>query len=279
MKIGCHAVLYKERVAKDTVNTIKELAYSGAQGIEVGARFFDKDTKDLLLTNLRENNLDLLGLHTACKLTDFIDDFDSNLNQLKKAASMAIEIKACNVIMTGQIDLEKVDEPNLGDNRLLDKFAIKTIAQKINESVNYIKDNYGIDVLYHNHNWEFKNEILIYNAFLEYAPSLGFALDIGWALSQNVDFFAMIKQYPQRFNYLHLRDCSFDTFKKISTFKATQDLYLDIGEGDVDFKELISYMKNKENSFLVVEYEKGKVDKTRYKNAMDYLKGVINEIN
>lgn len=279
MELGVHAVLYKELVAKDTVNTVKELAYSGAQGIEVGARFFDSDTKELLLANLKENKLDLFGLHTSCKLTNFIDNFALNLDSLKNAASIAKEINARNVIMTGLIDNENFDKINLGDDRLLDPESVKTIAIKIEESIKIIKDTYSIDVLYHNHNWEFKNERLIYNSLLEYAPSLKFAFDIGWAISQKVDFFAMIKKYPQRFNYLHLRDCSLESLKTVKEFKAVQALYLNIGDGDVDFKALLSYMKNKEDSILVVEYETGIVNKDRYKNAIDYLKVVLNEIN
>jgi sugar phosphate isomerase/epimerase len=279
MKLGCHAVLYKDSLANDTENTIKDLVYSGAQGIEVGARFFGDDTKQLLIKSLSDNKLDLFGLHTSCALTDFIDDFDKNLDILKNAATIAKEIKAYNVIMTGQIGNDNFDKSNLGDDRLVDKSSMKEIAQKLNEAITYIKNNFDIDILYHNHSWEFKNEGLIYNTLLKYAPALGFALDIGWALSQNFSYLDLIKKYPQRFTYLHLRDCLLKSFKKVNNFKDTQQLYLNIGQGDVDFKELLELMDSKENSLLVVEYETGEVNRNRYRNAIDYLKGVMNEIN
>ena len=78
--------------------------------------------------------------------------------------------------MTGGIPNEHYDSENLGDVRLLDGDFVKSIALRIEECCLMLKQDFEVTLNYHNHNWEFKNNSLIFNTLFETAKSLKFAL-------------------------------------------------------------------------------------------------------
>ncbi len=273
MKIGCHAVLFKESIALKTDKTLQDLNYTGAEGIEFGSRFFNPQNASSMIPKLKQNRLEVFGLHKGCSLVDFVDDVEKCKTELSEVANILQQTKLTNrIIMTGQLpNMDLKDEDDLGEPRLLKSDFVVRIAKNIEDVIKFIFEKYGIEVLYHNHFWEFKNNNLIYTSLINYAPSLNFALDIGWAISENYDYLSTIKKYPNRFYYLHLRDTNFDEMNKAKFFEEKQDLYKEIGEGEVDFIGLLALMNTFEKSILVVEYESGPIDKERYKKAISYL--------
>ncbi|MGD1821777.1 MAG: sugar phosphate isomerase/epimerase family protein [Pleomorphochaeta sp.] len=280
MKIGCHAVLYKEDIANKTDKTLKDLNYTGAEGIEFGSRFFNPENANTMLPKLEENSLEVFGLHKGCSLVDFVDDIEKCKSELSEVAKILKQTSLTSrIIMTGQLpDMDLRDQEDFGEPRLINCSFVEKVAKNIEVVVKYIYEEYGIQVLYHNHFWEFKNDNLIYNSLINNAPSLNFALDIGWAISENYDYLSTIKKYPNRFYYLHIRDTNFIKMNNATCFDEKQNTYTEIGEGEVNFKPLLTCMNNIDNSILVVEYEVGPVERDRYKNAIDYLNKVKKEI-
>ena len=74
MKIGCHAVLFTDRIAKETEEVLKEFEKTGCQGVEIGARFFGVEKSSYLKELLDQYHLQLSGLHVSALWTDLLDD-------------------------------------------------------------------------------------------------------------------------------------------------------------------------------------------------------------
>ena len=73
MRLGCHAVLFREKIKSDTEGIIKGLSETGFQGSEVGSRFFGTEEKEMLLEILDKYNYQLSGMHVGVPLKDWAD--------------------------------------------------------------------------------------------------------------------------------------------------------------------------------------------------------------
>ncbi|AEE97429.1 hypothetical protein [Mahella australiensis] len=56
MHLGCHAVLFRDRIKSETENITKGLSETGFEGSEIGSRFFGTDEKQKLLMLLDKYN-------------------------------------------------------------------------------------------------------------------------------------------------------------------------------------------------------------------------------
>lgn len=281
MRIGCHAVLFKEQIVTDTDKIIASLQDAGAEGIELGARFFGIERNEDLKTALVTHSMELAGLHVGASLLDFIDNPGKNEENLIAAAKFLEIMPNKNIIMTGGIEAEARDKANNGDNRFLDPSFCVSLAHKIDAIAHALHKEYQVRLNYHNHNWEFKNDGLVFHSLMKYAPSLFFALDIGWAEVSGFSAYALIKENPGRFHYLHLRDLKYEESKTPRSFEEVSHSYVALGEGDIDFHALFALLNEvmQEKDWLIVEYEHGYVDALRYKHAVTFVKKGLNEVS
>ncbi len=282
MYIGCHAVLFTDAIAKNTEETLCALHQAGAEGVEIGSRFFGIERSDDLNAALKAAQMSLSGLHIGIPLTELLDNPDKAREKLTGAAVFLQRVSCKEIIMTGDVDLPKDDEDSLGDSRLCIEETLNTIARNLNDITIKLKEEYGVQIHYHNHNWEFKNGGKIFYALVKYAPDLCFALDTGWAAVSGYDPVEIIRDTcVGRVRYVHLRDYKKDVALHCRTYKDFADSYVEIGEGDMDFQALLSALEETsgQDCWAVIEYEKGPVDLTRYQKAVTYMRAVLNEIN
>lgn len=277
MNIGCHAVLFTDQIVKDTENLLTSLEKTGAQGLEIGLRFMGTEQGEKILSALDQHHLQLAGLHTQQLLTDFIDNPAKCEEGLTKAAQFMQHNANKNIIMTGMVSPASWNEPNLGDDRLVDAAIVKTIAHSLNQIAGRILKTYGVQIHYHNHNWEFKNDGLIIMTLLADAPDVCFALDTGWAAVSGYDPVQLIQSQPKRFRYIHLRDFSLGNAISSQTFEDLQNGYLELGSGDMDYPRLLACLEETlgEDGWAIVEYEKGAVDPDRYTQAIARIKDFL----
>lgn len=277
MKIGCHAVLFTDQIVNNTENLLSSLQQTGAQGLEIGLRFMGTEQCESIMASLDQHQLQLAGLHTQQLLTDFIDDPDKCEEGLTKAAQFMQRNVNKNIIMTGMVPPSVLNEANLGDDRLLDANFVKTIAHSLNRIAGKIKKTYGVQIHYHNHNWEFKNDGLIFKTLLAEAPDVCFALDTGWAAVSGFDPIQLIQNQPNRFQYVHLRDYSRENAIVSQNFEDLQNGYLELGSGDMDYARLLSCISDAlgEDGWAIVEYEKGPIDPERYTKAVAFVKNLL----
>lgn len=259
MKLGCHAVLFKDKILTDTKELLTEIKNTGFSGTEIGARFFGIDKKEYLSETLNETDMLMSGMHTLIVLTDLIDKKQEAVNGFFKVVNFVKDMKNRNIILTG-IPKWPMDNPQM-DIRLTDPNSVELIARELNELALLAKEQ-GVTVHYHNHSWEFDNDALIFRSIGRYAPDLYFGLDTGWAFSSGYDPVELMDQYPGRFHYVHLRD--FD--------KATKQ-YVELGSGDMDYIRLTNKLKEVlgPEDWAIVEYETGDEDINRYKLAFEYI--------
>ncbi len=277
MNIGIHAVLFKEEIQNNTDSLLASMHAAGASCFEMGARFISLENVDTFTTLLAKNDMQLSGLHVGVQLVDFMDNEEKNEQALRNAARFLGSFKNHNIIMTGAIPQEHFDSKNLGDDRLSDPQFVQEIARKIEKYALLLKQEYGVTLHYHNHNWEFKNQGLIFNTLFESAPDLCFALDIGWAAVSGYDPLQLIQKDPQRFRYLHLRDYRKDVDYGALSFAAIQERYCEIGTGDFDYQTLFAYLDSymDKDCFCIIEYEKGAVDMNRYTRALQFATALV----
>lgn len=280
MKFGAHCVLYGAELASDPGKVIGALARTGARGCEMGQRFFGLERRGELEKILEDCQMELAGMHcNQLKLMDLLKNPQAARKALETVAEFVAPLKNKNIIATGMVSLEEIKERPISsgtpESELHDREKVKQLALAFNEIVKDIKQDYGVQVHYHNHSWEFADDGLIWFSLADYAPDLMFALDTGWALVSGFQPLDLIKKYPGRFEYIHLRDCQV-TDKQNSTFDQVHKGFMDLGTGGMDYPRLIWELKKvlPEDAWLVVEYEIGNFDQNSYLGAIQYLRGL-----
>lgn len=277
MKIGCHAVLFTDRIAKETEEVLKEFEKTGCQGVEIGARFFGVEKSSYLKELLDQYHLQLSGLHVSALWTDLLDDPQKVEDAVGKAVEFLQIMPNKNIIFTGMAQNDPSQHPEEGiDPRLSDPAAAEKMAGKLNEIAAKAKES-GVSVNYHNHCWEFDQEGLLFMALIHHAPEVRFALDTGWVAGSGWDPADLLEKYPDRISYVHLRDFKKEDMEKCRTFAEKQENYVDLGKGNMDYERLLSVIKKNfgDNGWAVIEYEKGKVDFERYTKAVSYVREIL----
>lgn len=281
MRFGAHCVLYGAEIASDPDAVLGRLARAGAEGCEIGQRFFGTENRDRLLEALEKNHIEMSGMHCGgLKLIDLIKEPKKAEEALFSTARFVAPMKNKNVIATGGAAFEEIQnlpvEAGAVEPELHDPELVRQAAVTLNEIVKKIKEELGVQVHYHNHSWEFADGGLIWNALVHEAPDLKFALDTGWAAVSGFDPAKLLEECPERFDYVHLRDYkkSADGGKK--KFSEVHSGYVNLGTGDMNYVSLLPVLDRVlgKDGWAVVEYELGNFDETSYTSAISYLRGL-----
>ena len=274
MKIGCHAVLFTNRILTETENILSGLKSTGCEGVEIGSRFFGLDKREYLLEALNSQGLYLSGLHVSVQWLDLLNKPETAEESILKGAEFLQVMPYKNIILTGMIGAgPSIAGEAERDPALRDPQTVEKMAKNLNEMAKKAADR-GVSVNYHNHCWEFENDGLLFHSLMEYAPQVNFALDTGWAAVSGYDPVGLIEAAPDRFHYVNLRDFKKEIMEGNKTFAQKQEGYVDLGTGDMDYRKLTDVLKKAmgPDDWAVIEYEKGEVSFERYQRAVDYLK-------
>lgn len=282
MKLGAHCVLYGPQIATDTDGVIAGLVRAGAEGCELGERFFGAEERDKLTGVLTRHHVQLAGMHcNGLTLQDLLHAPAKSRAALEKVAKFVAPLPNKNVIATGSCgDIKALNGRMLSDGavdpELHEPRNAVIIARNLNEIVRDIRDEYGVQVHYHNHSWEFCDNGLLWFALADQAPDVQFALDTGWALASGYDPVMLIERYPGRFHYVHLRDCKRVADPSAQKFADVHKGFVDLGTGDMNYPRLMRCLNKAlgKDGWAVVEYELGSFDENSYLRALSYLHGV-----
>lgn len=287
MKLGCHCVLYGAQVAENTDDVLDKLTLAGAKGCEIGERFFHIDQADRLKAKLKEHHMELAGMHcNGLKLIDLIHNPEAAETAILNVAKVLTDMENRNIIVTGGLsDMESLKSSYLKDGasepELHNPAAVKKAAENLEKITQKTKDLYGAQVNYHNHSWEFADNGLIFFTLADHCPSVHFALDTGWAAVSGFDPIEIMKKYPGRFHYIHLRD-----FKKTENsgdllFQQVHAGFAPLGSGDMNYPHLMSFLSDilGEQDWAIVEYELGNFDHLSYLKAINYLGGILDTLD
>ena len=276
MKLGVHSVLYADQMQTDPEKVIYKLSQTGASGFEISENYLINENK--IKQELEKYNMKISGIHCMnLHLMDLVNDVEKAKMAIQATAEKAVLFDCTNVIISGVIPIKEImNIPiNQGSSvlELHDPTFVANMAKELNEIVLRIKQDYGIEVHYHNHSWEYADNALIWNSLIEYAPELKFALDIGWATSLGYDSLQLIKSCPDRFSYIHLRDCKEYNIGDES-FDYVRKSFVELGHGKIATTSFIKELQKilPSNAWIVIEYEVGKFNTETYKKSIDYVK-------
>ena len=120
--------------------------------------------------------------------------------------------------------------------------AYKKMVGDMNEIGRIMKD-VGIQLGYHNHNFEFDNIdgiVPYYDLFMPEmdADLITMEIDLYWVSKAGQDPVEMFNKYPGRFQLFHLKDMS--TRQDAPYFDVVKDDIAPVGEGVIDFKRILA---------------------------------------
>lgn len=286
MRFGAHCVLYGAEIAADPEAVLGRLARAGAEGCEIGQRFFGTDNRERLLAALEQNHVELSGMHcNGLNLTDLLQNPKASEEALITTARFVAPMENKNVIVTGCVEMEKIKDRPIGmgvqAEALHDPEQVRQMAVTLNKIVKRIREEYGVQIHYHNHSWEFADQGMIWNALVQYAPDLMFALDTGWAAVSGFDPVKLLRSCPDRFQYVHLRDYKKSELAGEQIFSQVHSGYANLGTGDMDYHILLPVLNEVlgENDWAIVEYELGNFDETSYTGALNYLREMYDKMD
>jgi sugar phosphate isomerase/epimerase len=263
MRLGCHAVLFGERIKTETAWVLENLARTGFEGVEAGFRFFG-DNVPALAVELKKQGLLLAGFHAGVKFSSFLTEPDKTGAFLLNIADRITEVPADvmphkNIVMS--VAFEGFTGGAFGGNPQ----GLEAAAGRLDEIAGRARE-LGVLINYHNHAPEFADGGLIYKTLRDKAPRLNFGFDLGWVEAGGGDISTVLRENPGRVRYVHLRDLA----------SAGGKDFADLGRGVSDLAGITAAAREivGGEGWMVVEYETGEQDFGRYTQAREYLRGL-----
>lgn len=166
-------------------------AESGFRGLEIGYRRLSAiDTGDMQAL-LEKYGLVVNASHIGGNLAD-LDQAADERGDLEGILTRLYALKIPYLLYSGL---------NEADDDVLD-----ASIRALNITARRCADR-GIELLYHNHDWEFADGKRIWNRLLDTAdPKIGFAPDLGWMDKAGEDVGSILNALDDRIRVLHFKD-------------------------------------------------------------------------
>lgn len=150
-----------------------------------------------------------------------------------------------------------------------DKEAVLKLAKDLNAAGEILK-NSGIQLLYHNHNCEFRKVEpgkTAYEMILEETDSafVNFELDSYWATEAGVSAIALMKQLGSRMKLYHINDRG-TRIQGPSMTPILKSDSMELGCGNMNLKELVAQALSVGVDAIILESHKNWVDKSPLKS-------------
>ena len=236
--IGIQLWSVRDAMAKDAKGTLAQLSKQGYKYVEGfgfgNGKWFGltpsemKKTLSGLGMSMRSNHLMITTKDFANKTLS--DDF-------KKGVDAAVEVGQQYVICPYMTDEDR------------NKESVKVLCETFNKAGELCKSK-GLQFGYHNHAFEFQtrmNDETMYRYILDNTdPKLVvMEMDLCWAVRGKYNPVDWFKLYPGRFHAVHMKDLA----------SQEKDGSCIIGEGVVNFKEIIANQKLGGIKLFIVELE------------------------
>lgn len=226
--------LEKECLA-DFEGTLRELKNLGFNGIEF-CGFYGKtadEVKEIV------NKLDLTIVSSHININDILDNYDEILDYHKRLGCKRI------VITYGDIH------------------GLESLSMLINDlnSLHIRLQKQGIELLYHNHEREFKKyatgEIALTSIMNN--TKLNLELDSFWAEQGGADIMQVLEQYKSRIPLIHIKD-------------GINHLPTAIGEGTATIKPVYDYCIENKLEWIIIEVSSSmKEPMAAIRKSVDYI--------
>lgn len=258
------SVTKNEKQTRETLKAIKEAGYDGIElngfmirstsfmvrmmtkmaGMPVG-KGGDYDWKGIL----DEAGLSVVSVH---------EDLGTIQREPENVIAEAKKFVTDKVVITGMYRFDYSD-----------KAAVLKLAKDLNEAGAKLKEG-GIQLLYHNHNCEFRKvetgktayDLLIEETNPEY---VNFELDSYWATEAGVSAIALMKQLGERMRLYHINDRGTRIVGPSMTPILKSDS-MELGYGNMNLEELIEQALSVNVDAIILESHKNWAEKSPIKS-------------
>lgn len=206
MNIGLQIYTLRDIIGEGYDEILKKVAEIGYKGIEMT---YSPNDGDKVAELFKKYGLKGTGAHIS--IDEIENNFDRATGFLDKIGSKAMII------------------PHIGGEIIETEEKTIETAKRF-EAAAKKAANQGYVLSFHNHTIEFAksfNGKTVMDIFYEYAPSLKFEVDCGWAYAAGVDVIAELDKIGDRLSFIHIKD--------VDENKTPTE----VGNGKVDMKAVI----------------------------------------
>lgn len=247
--IGLQLYTLRSEITKDLEGTIAKVAAIGFNSVELfgygNGKFFGK-TPGEFSAILKKSNLKTPSGHYMM------------MNYLTKGDKDDMKTTVADAAKMGH---DYIVVPYLLDNMRTSLDDYKKLAEKLNEAAIEAKAA-GMKLLYHNHNFEFKDwgeGKTGFDVFVKEtdASMVGFELDIYWVVRAGLDPVKIMQENPGRIKAWHVKDME----KKVEATDTTNghQYFTEVGTGIIDYKEIFKHKKESGMEYFYVEQDQVKL--------------------
>jgi sugar phosphate isomerase/epimerase len=257
--IGLQLYTVRDYMEKDPVATLAKVAQIGYTSIEGATytgseKFYGMDPKTFSKL-LKDNGLIMpsshyrLGEDGPSMKGTVLNDWDKAVDD---ASALGVKYMVCAWLSPAE-------------RGTLDHY--KKIGADLNKAGAICKKA-GIQLCYHNHDFEFIQEDgkYPYEALLANSDKdlVKMEMDMYWVTKANQDPIALINEHPGRFPLWHIKDMD----------KTTDRMFTEVGNGIIDFKKIFKHADKAGLKYFFVEQDKCPGDPyTSITESITYIKG------
>lgn len=227
--VGVQPYTVREQLSKDYIGTLERIAAIGYQGIELG-RPPEGITVAEQKALLDRIGLQVIGSHAGFDTFDFDpDDISDYLEEVNGGKYVAISLRFAS-----------------RDEVLAKAAKLNAVGERFSRR--------GVQLLYHNHDWEFTKfdgEYALDILLKETDPALvQMELDTYWVKRGGEDPAEYLSRLKDRCPLLHIKDVE----------AGDEQFFAEIGEGVLDFKTIAQAAQEAGTRWLVVEQDQCRRD-------------------
>lgn len=240
-KLGIQLYTVRNELDEDFLGTLKQLAFLGFEGVEFACNYGGLEPYELAIS------LNALGLETY-GLYESID----NIIDLKSRAYGYAATLNCKYL-------------TCGISEIILKSDFENCLEKLKQACSAANSK-GINLCYHAHAYEFdKFDSRSYLEIILQETDLLFEADTAWIHAGGENVKAYLEKHQNKIPLIHIKD-------------ITENInYTELGEGVVNFDEVVEFARNSQVKWLGYEQDSSKIGalestKRSYKFIGDILK-------
>lgn len=188
-RFACQTISWGNNQKEHLPRVFAEIASAGFDGVEVGFRHIADTPPVELQRMLKAEGLTLVASHVGGNLED-TGQAGGERDMLDTVLDYLDELGVRRLMYSG-LNAEDPDE------LIVEVGKLRRGVERATER--------GIDLLYHNHNWEFQNGGRIIEA-LYAEDTIGFCPDVGWIHKAGEDIAATLERMGDRIGAVHFKD-------------------------------------------------------------------------
>lgn len=225
---GCQTITWGEGQGQRLPAVFDEVAAAGFEGVEVGFRHLKPNPPEQVRAWLEASGLELVASHIGGNL--------ANAGQAGQERGLLDEA----LDYLGELGCGRLMYSGL---RWQDAAQFERDLDALGRAATVCREH-GVQLLYHNHDWEFADGGRVMEALLADAgPDLGFCPDVGWIVQGGADPIAFLERAKPRLGAVHFKDFAAG---------AADNPFVLLGQGRVPFPAVADWLRRHRPGLWVI---------------------------